>query len=130
MSSEMEHQLSSQILLVEDDRDIMETFKELLEIEGYSVACAYNGKEALSYLRAASAPRLILLDLMMPIMDGFSFRREQKKDSKIADIPVVVMSADGNIEAKRDQLDVLEFIKKPVDIDAILSVVSRYVNGI
>lgn len=124
----MDQQSSPQILLVEDDRDIIETFKELLEGEGYSVECAYSGKQALEFLQKGRLPKLIMLDLMMPIMDGFAFRREQRKDPKIANIPVVIMSADGNIEAKLAQIEAEGYLRKPADIESILSTVQAFVG--
>src|SRR5205814_8831977 len=83
------------ILVVDDDPDIRDSLREVLEDEGYDVSCVGNGREALDHLKAASPrPCVILLDLMMPVMDGWQFRREQKKlEPELANIPLVVITA-------------------------------------
>lgn len=82
----------TRILLVEDDRSLRDTLADVLLDEGYEVAAAANGREALDRL-AASQPDLILLDLVMPVMDGWAFREEQRKTPELAAIPTVVLSA-------------------------------------
>ncbi|MBC7545053.1 MAG: response regulator, partial [Candidatus Sericytochromatia bacterium] len=84
------------ILIVEDDIDIRETLAEILADEGYSVASAANGLDAISYLQTEAMPCVILLDLMMPVMSGWEFRAKQQQDPTLAGIPVVVLSGDGN----------------------------------
>ena len=75
------------ILVVDDDPDIRDSLREVLEDEGYEVACVGNGREALDHLKTANPrPCVILLDLMMPVMDGWQFRKEQKQDAEIAGI--------------------------------------------
>src|SRR5438046_2792257 len=88
--------MGPKILVVEDDPYIRESIQELLELESYTVACAANGKEALDYLEKIGngLPQLILLDLMMPVMDGFEFRRQQVTSPVLSKIPLIVMSAD------------------------------------
>lgn len=114
------------ILLVEDDRDIREALFDVLQLEGYDVDSAGDGHEALKFLAGtANLPDLILLDLMMPVKDGFQFRAEQTVDPKISHIPVVVMSADHQVEKKSGQLKVNTFLKKPVEIDALLATVEK-----
>jgi CheY-like chemotaxis protein len=81
------------ILLVEDDDIPRGAMKMLLEWEGYRVACAGDGAEALDYLRAGERPALILLDVMLPGLDGWQFRQQQRRDPELAAIPVVVVSA-------------------------------------
>jgi len=115
----------SGILVVDDDPDIRESLREVLEDEGYSVNCVGNGREALDYLKTASSPRpcVILLDLMMPVMDGWQFRREQKQDPAIADIPLVVITATG----KRPVLiDAAELVMKPLDLNRLFEAIERY----
>lgn len=114
------------ILLVEDDVDILEALQELLESEGYTVLCATNGLEALQVLRTQSLPTLILLDLMMPVMDGYQFCHAKKEDPRLAQIPVVVMSADGQVEKKIAQIGIPDFLKKPVELEAVLANVRRF----
>lgn len=118
------------ILLVEDDRDILFAIQDLLETEGYEVRCAQNGLEALELLlkieTTENFPSLILLDLMMPIKDGFQFRQEQLQNPALAPIPVVVMSADGQVEKKLQRIQTTNYIKKPIDLDLLLSTVARF----
>src|SRR6266496_6722379 len=82
------------ILLVEDDRSIRDVLRAILEEEGYAVTTAENGRRALEHLRSGGAPDLIVLDLRMPIMDGWQFRAMQKADPVLATIPVLAVSAD------------------------------------
>src|SRR5580658_4426226 len=83
------------VLIVDDDRDIRETIREVLEVEGYTVETAENGAAALAKLRHVR-PRLILLDLTMPVMDGASFREMQLSDESLAAIPTIVLTARNN----------------------------------
>src|SRR6476646_6367807 len=78
------------ILIVDDDKDVRSALAELLEGEGYAVAGAHNGHEALQLMRAGLHPAVILLDLMMPVMDGWDFRSEQQRDPAFAGVPVVI----------------------------------------
>lgn len=116
------------VFLVEDDTSIVEALRMVLESYGYSVTVASNGLEALKLLRELSEkPRLILLDLMMPVMDGFQFLNERKLDPKLKEIPVVVFSADNRFESKvGNDENVVECLKKPVDIDDLLETVGRH----
>jgi CheY-like chemotaxis protein len=115
----------ARILLVEDDLSIRESIAELLEEEGYTVICAANGAEALERLEVESAPSLIVLDLMMPVMDGWAFRSAQRKDPRLSAIPVLVVSAS---HAERDdvaQLAAAGFLAKPFDLDQFVGEVHR-----
>jgi CheY-like chemotaxis protein len=116
-----------QILLIEDDKDISDVLKDLLESEGYRVTTAENGKEGLDLLAGSSyLPDLILVDLMMPIMNGFEFCKTKNEQEKLKSIPTIVMSADGHMDKKRDQLDVQEYLKKPLDLDIVLNTIAHY----
>ncbi|HWX35745.1 MAG TPA: response regulator, partial [Steroidobacteraceae bacterium] len=89
--------MNAKILVVEDERGQREALAEVLSRLGYEVQCAANGSEALELMRhSESLPGLILLDLMMPVMDGWEFRAQQRKDRALADVPVVVLSALGD----------------------------------
>jgi CheY-like chemotaxis protein len=90
---------SERILLVEDDPDVRYSVTLVLQNEGYDVATAGDGREALEVLRRA-APALILLDLMMPVMDGFEFRVRQMQDPELARIPVIIFSGGSDLERK------------------------------
>ena len=119
--------LKKRILVIEDDLPIQDALKSLLEDEGYLVDVAGDGEQALQWLRAAPAlPDLILLDLMMPNKDGFQFRIEQRQEPKFSAIPVVIMSADGNVQQKLKRAEAAAYLKKPVDVDNILATVKRY----
>jgi CheY-like chemotaxis protein len=118
--------MTKQILVVEDDTSIRELLVELLESEGYAVASAINGLEGIKYLQSQQIPDLILIDLMMPVMDGYSFRSEQLKNSKWASIPTVVMSAEANAKEKMKNFNITAFLSKPVELDTILKTVAQY----
>ncbi len=108
----------SRILLVEDDKNIRELFRELLESEGFVVDTCVNGHDAVAFLDHHQDPCLILLDMMMPIMNGREFMKEFTKRPHaiaIAPIPVVLVSASAN-----------GFLKKPFDIDVLLAIVRTY----
>jgi CheY-like chemotaxis protein len=113
------------VLIVDDDRDIRETLEEILAYEGYSVATARNGADALEKARALR-PELILLDLFMPVMDGAEFRRRQRDDPDIGAIPVVVVSAAAGLEERVQALEVAEHLEKPLQIERLFQVVARY----
>lgn len=114
----------AQIVVVEDDADIREALVDLLEAEGYSVNAFENGKKALEGLRHAAHPCLILLDLMMPEMNGLEFlRARQNQDSEI--IPTYVVSAVANADVLRAR-DVVGYLRKPVDLHRLLKVVENH----
>jgi CheY-like chemotaxis protein len=114
------------ILIVEDDAVISNSIKEFLEENDYLVLTAFNGADALVLLSSSPAPSMILLDLMMPKMDGFQFREIQLADQRIKDIPVVIMSADGHVAEKKVKTSALEYLKKPVDIFQLLATVQKF----
>lgn len=108
------------ILLVEDDRDIRENMSMFLESEGYKVVTAPHGQQALELLKSQSElPELVLLDLMMPVMDGMAFMREWKKSPEWAHIPVLLMTAHGNAEAVLRDSGAAGLIRKPIDIEEV-----------
>lgn len=110
------------ILVVEDDEDAREAMIALLQMKGYRAVPAANGREALDYLEEAPAPDLIILDLWMPVMDGWHFRSEQIKNPRLAHIPVIVVTA----LSDRPDVDADEVIIKPVDVERLLSTVDHY----
>jgi CheY-like chemotaxis protein len=113
------------VLIVDDDPGVREVLAMLLADEGYHVATACNGREALSYLAHHEAPALILLDIMMPGMDGHAFRVIQRERPALAAIPVVVLSAGENSELVT-AMRPAAFLKKPFDLDALLALVEKY----
>src|SRR5436305_4151442 len=104
------------ILIVDDDSDVRAALSELLEDEGFSVEGAPNGREALARLRQGQVhPAVILLDLMMPGMDGWDFRSEQMRDPQLAAVPVVIVSASGfSRESIRAQFRPAGYVAKPI----------------
>jgi signal transduction histidine kinase len=114
-------------LLVEDDAAIRDILEQMLSEEGLQLASFRNGQDALSHLRVSSPPDVILLDLMMPVMDGWQFRVEQKKDPLLAGIPVVAMSADGS--AKAQAIDADAYVKKPIDFSDLLARIVSVIQG-
>lgn len=116
-----------QVLVVEDNRDIRETLELILASEGFDVTVASNGVDALAKLRdSPTLPSVIVLDLMMPVMDGYAFREAQQKDPHISCIPVVVLTADGHAERKAASLGAAGYLQKPVDLDALVAKVGCY----
>lgn len=119
------------ILLVEDDAAICDAMSELLVSEGYEVHCAMDGQQALDWLREAEPlPHLILLDLMMPVLDGIQFRLRQVAEDRLSDIPVVVMSADTRGAEKSSGIGAHGYLKKPLEIDDLLDIVERWTRHI
>jgi CheY-like chemotaxis protein len=113
------------VLLVEDDADIREALTDVLRMERWNVEPAPNGRVALDRLRAGPPPDLMLLDLMMPVMDGFEFRVQQLQDPEIADIPVIVFSGGGDLDRKAGLLAPDAWVAKPVDVPRFLELVRR-----
>src|SRR5262245_61366099 len=93
---------------------------------GFTASGAANGVEALELLSNAELPSLILLDLMMPIINVVEFRNKQREDQRIANIPLVVMSADGNAKQKALRLNVEDGLAKPIDLDVLQKIAERY----
>ena len=111
------------ILVVDDDPDIRDSLREVLEDEGYEVACVGNGREALDHLKTTNPrPCVILLDLMMPVMDGQEMLRRLKEDPELSKTPVVVMSA-GRVS--KSELQGSRFLAKPFELDDLLETVTE-----
>ncbi len=120
--------MGKRILIVEDSPDLSQMIRIALEHAGYEIDCAVNGLEALKYLfQTEDLPDLILLDLMMPVMDGYEFRRLQMEIPRAAQIPVVIVTADGgftDITGMKAQA----LLRKPADLGHILRVVHDQLN--
>jgi two-component system, chemotaxis family, chemotaxis protein CheY len=114
-----------EVLLVDDDRDIRETVAELLREEGYSVHIVSSGAAAVEHLKQHAPPRLILLDLMMPEMNGWEFLAVQKSQVEWAEIPVLLFSAHASVARVPLPRSVVGVIPKPVELDALLENVER-----
>ena len=112
-----------QILLVEDDVAIRDALHGILDDEGYAITTAANGRQALERLQTNGAPDLIILDLRMPVMDGWQFRAAQKSDPALAGIPVLAISADGSAQAAA--IDAQAYLRKPLTTQALLDAISK-----
>ena len=112
------------ILVVDDDDDIRESLSGLLEDEGHKVVSVTNGQEALDTIRSEGPPCVILLDLMMPVMDGAEFRKLQLADAQLANIPVVLITAAGQAMAKSVSSN--RVLPKPLKADALFEAVDTY----
>lgn len=118
--------MGKKVLIVDDDLDLQDIVKNALEIEGYDVLVANNGKEGLEVLsKNAGDISCIILDLMMPIMDGTEMLEKVRKDPKLAEIPVIISTAKGSVDQKNiDNSQAV--IKKPMKIDVLYNAVSKY----
>ena len=114
--------MSGQILIVDDDSGSRTALANVLRDEGFDVVAVESGSAALEQLRSASPPCLMVLDLMMPGMDGWDVRHEQKRDPRIAQIPVIAVSAAGKLP------DADVHFRKPLDLDKFLEAVKQYVQ--
>jgi CheY-like chemotaxis protein len=120
------------LLVVEDDADIREALQGYLELQGYQVRAASNGREALEHLEALPRPALILLDMALPVMDGHRVLTTRKANEALAEVPVIILSAGMAAMNPRDRAvyaanyDVAAFLKKPVEPRQLLEVIERY----
>ena len=112
------------ILIVDDDPAIRDVVSDILEMSDYCVETACNGAEALDRIRD-DRPAAVLLDLMMPVMDGWEFLREYKDEAPAAPVPVVIMSAAQDASQAVDKLGAQAFLAKPFEIETILAIVGR-----
>lgn len=130
MSSVRQRSEGCHILVVEDDSDLRDTLREVLEAAGHSVAVAQDGLDALSQLRQETGrrPDLILLDLQMPNMNGIEFREQQLQTAALVDIPVVVLTADPQGEAKIAALRTSGFLRKPLKLPSLLKLIPQIVE--
>jgi CheY-like chemotaxis protein len=114
------------VLIIDDDLPVIRGLSELLEGEGYAVAAATDGLAALNQLRGGLRPCAIVLDLMMPVMDGWDFRHEQMKDAELREIPVIVVTAAGFSEKSvKEQLGQVDFVPKSSSPERLLAAVQR-----
>ncbi len=114
------------VLVVDDDTDVRETVVTTLEVAGFRVLETDNPHEGLALLRAHPDICLVLLDLMMPTMTGFQFRDEQRRDTRIAAIPTVIVTGSPVGAEERDRLQATDYLSKPVSRADLLAVVATY----
>ena len=114
------------ILIVEDDDDVSDTFTDALQEDGHRVVTFQDARLALDYLHQKSVlPRLIFLDFLMPHMDGWQFLAERRKDPRISEVPVVAISASERVNERSLSRSVVQLLRKPVSLDALLGAVRR-----
>lgn len=119
------------VLVIDDDLDILANVREIFEMEDYHVLSASNGREAIEILGKLSdheLPNLILLDYMMPILNGDGFNTERLKIPRLCSIPVVLMTANGNINMIMNDVDVDAYIDKPMDINQMLRIAFNFIH--
>jgi CheY-like chemotaxis protein len=117
------------VLLVEDSLEANAALELFLRVQGFDVAVAFDGQQALDHLRAGPRPHVILLDVMMPVKDGRAFRAEQRADPMFRSIPVIVFSGAYDVGAIAEQLGVRDYLTKPLDVQRLLDTVRRYCGG-
>jgi CheY-like chemotaxis protein len=118
------------ILVVDDDADIRSTIADILGDAGYEVQAAANGRAALDLLKSSCVPALILLDLMMPELDGWGFMAALERElPQLAGVPVVIFSAHGEAGLAATSLEVAGFVKKPIRLEELLAAVERCIGG-
>jgi chemosensory pili system protein ChpA (sensor histidine kinase/response regulator) len=123
-SSEGEAASRCLVAIIEDDSEFRNMLRELLEEERYRVVAVSNGAEALERLKGDAIPNVILLDVSMPVMDGFDFLRFRNEDPELAAVPVVLVTNAKPHE--RPTVGVNDVVRKPIDIDEILFAIKRY----
>ena len=121
--------MSGCILVVDDDLDILESMSRLLKSAGYDVVTATDGQLALDRLRGGTTPSVILLDLMMPGMNGWQFLDELHRDPSLTAIPVVIVSGGSYREREIKSLGVAGYLKKPFDASTLLAMVEQFRSG-
>ena len=121
--SHRSRRVARRVLVVDDDPDILDALSEILEVEGYRVQRARNGREALQRLELG-LPDLVLLDLMMPVMDGWEFARSLDPGARP---PIIVLSADRNVSAKAKEIGALGWLAKPFELSELLAAVRSVV---
>lgn len=114
------------ILVVDDESDLRELLQHVLTGAGYEVATVPDGHAALEYLRSSPAPDLILLDLMMPRLDGWKFCEIRRDDPALSAIPVVIVSARGGPSRTSPYIGVSAIVSKPFDVEALVEAVQQF----
>jgi len=116
---------SRSVLVVDDDPDLRDITRFVLEGEGFEVVTAEDGSEALQRLHAGELPAVVLLDLMMPVMNGYQFLEEVAKDPSLRELPIVVLTAAASPEVP----GAVEIVRKPIELGSLIKVVERYAHG-
>jgi len=118
------------VLIVEDNRDLAGTLALFLDLRGHEVTVAHDGAEGLHYLRTHAAPRLVVLDLMIPVLDGWELLRQRRADPNLAAVPVLVVSAvcdrDGPPDREALLAGCVGVLRKPIEPEAVAAVAKRF----
>ncbi len=114
------------ILVVDDNPDLRDGLRVVLVQEGYTVETASNGRDALARLYAGLKPCLIIMDLMMPVMNGFEFREAQLADPGLADIPLIAYSGVTDPRETAQQLRAVAYVHKPAEIEQLAALVRQF----
>jgi CheY-like chemotaxis protein len=115
------------LLIVDDNRELRETLAEFLSLKGHAVECAANGREAVQLIAAPETrPELILLDLLMPVLDGWGFLAERAREPVLADVPVVILSACEEVTEKAKEAGAVAVVRKPVEPQTLLRVIEHF----
>jgi CheY-like chemotaxis protein len=118
---------AADVLIIEDDSEMREMLEHLLRSEGYAVRTATDGGEALTRMREAPV-RLVLLDLLLPAMNGYEFRKAQLRDDRLAEIPVVLVSGAANLHIAAARMRIRDYLVKPLDLNKLLQTVRDYLS--
>jgi CheY-like chemotaxis protein len=119
------------VLVVDDNRELCEDFTEFLSFHGYVVQCAAFGSEALRLLAASQThPGLILLDVEMPVLDGWGFLAERGKDPRLADVPVVIVSGYRDVAQRAKEAGAIAVMRKPVEPQPLLRLIEQFEGGV
>jgi CheY-like chemotaxis protein len=116
--------LPSTVMIIEDDDQVREALADVVSQEGYKVATAQDGREALDKLRWGLRPAVILLDMQMPLMTGWDFRAEQRRDPELEQIPVVAIT--GGLRWKDEDADIAARLTKPIQVETLRAILRRY----
>jgi CheY-like chemotaxis protein len=114
-----------EVMIVEDDHDTREMLERFLQLEGFEVRTAANGAAALEVLRSGAPPCVILLDLMMPVMNGWQFREAQARDPEFGKVPVIVVTAAGP-QTGIPSIQADGWLSKPVDLEQLLATITGF----
>jgi CheY-like chemotaxis protein len=114
------------VLIIDDDNDIREAIRDLLNLEGYGTAEACDGGAGLAYLRSQPPPGVILLDWNMAPVGGADFVAELSRDAALAVVPIVLLSADVRAEAQAKAMGLSSFLTKPIDVEKLIAIAARY----
>ena len=117
--------MAETVLIVDDDFEVRDSLGDVLGEAGYEVVGAAHGGEALDVLRGGLRPLVIVLDVMMPVVDGVQFRLQQRREPAIADIPVVILSADRQVTRRANDLLALAYLAKPTRVEVILGLLDK-----